>query len=130
MCAPPCCVIARACPSLEYLKCHLGDVVVPFEACVDYHGFRVLAVAKLPVEVAVYSELGDLRKCAEEMVAGSADRGATVANSSRLVDQQLASAARKLNLVRHSVRGSKDILDKAKGGGKGAGSCERRERRS
>jgi hypothetical protein len=29
---------------------------------VDYHGFRVLCVAKLPIEVAVYSDAGDLRK--------------------------------------------------------------------
>ena len=35
--------------ALEYSKCHVEDMVVPFEATIDYSGFRVLAVAKLPV---------------------------------------------------------------------------------
>jgi hypothetical protein len=27
--------------SLEYIKCHLGDINFPLETTVDYHGFRV-----------------------------------------------------------------------------------------
>ena len=50
-------------------------------------------------QVSVFSEQGDLRKVSEEMVSGTADRGETVLNGNRLVDQRLAEGARKLNLV-------------------------------
>jgi hypothetical protein len=30
---------------LEYIKCHVDDVVFPLETTVDYHGFRVRPLA-------------------------------------------------------------------------------------
>jgi hypothetical protein len=46
------------------------------------------------------------------MVLGTADRGETVVNGSLVVDNRMAEAARKLNLTRHGVKGTKDILNK------------------
>jgi hypothetical protein len=40
------------------------------------------------------------------------DRGETVSNGNRVVDNRLAEASRKLNLTRHAVKGTKDILNK------------------
>jgi hypothetical protein len=96
---------------LEYAKCHVSDITFPLEATIDYHGFRVLCVAKLNVEVATYSDSGDLRKVTEDMVLGTANRGENIMAGNRVVNNKLAQAAKRLNLVKHGVRGTKDILN-------------------
>lgn len=45
-------------------------------------------------------------------MSGTVDRGETVSNGNRVVDNRLAEASRKLNLTRHAVKGTKDILNK------------------
>jgi Clustered mitochondria len=50
---------------------------------VDYHGYRVLAVAKLPLAKQVFTAEGKLRKTTTELVHGTVDRGATVAAEDR-----------------------------------------------
>jgi hypothetical protein len=72
----------------------------------------VLCVAKLPIELFTFAENGDVRKSGEDMVSGTVDRGETVSNGNRVVDNRLAEASRKLNLTRHAVKGTKDILNK------------------
>ena len=49
---------------------------------------------------------------AVDMVSGTADRGETVVNGNRLVDSRLSEGAKKLNLARHGVKGTKDILNR------------------
>ena len=53
--------------SLEFNKCHLDDVVIPFQATIDYSGFRVLAVAKLPILVTEFNEAGDIKRTRTEV---------------------------------------------------------------
>ena len=100
----------RAC--LEYFKLHIPQLTIPLTCVVDYHGFRVLCVAKLPLEITVHADTGEVRKCYEDMVIGTNNRGETIVSSNRVADNKLAEAARPLNLARHGVKGQKDILNK------------------
>ena len=98
--------------SLEYAKCHVSGLTVPLEATVDYNGFRVLCVARLPLVITVFNESGDVRKSAEEFVHGTRNRGETVVNMNRSLDAKLSEAAQRLNLARHGVKGEKDLNSK------------------
>ena len=107
--------------SREYLRCALGglenrlsgecngtgegqkvvaghpfNVIIPMQATIDLHGFRVLAVAKIPIANA-------------QMVLGTADRGKTILNRDRAVDEKMALYAKTLNISRHMVKGENDI---------------------
>lgn len=77
----------RAC--LAYAKCHLEDLVFPLETT-------------LPSELSSYSESGVVRKAGEDMVLGTGNQTA---------DLRLSEAATQLNLVRHAVKGQRDILN-------------------
>jgi hypothetical protein len=66
--------------SLECLKLYVPGLGVPLVATVDYHGFRVLCVAKMPTELLKFSEGGELRSRKEDMVFGTANRGETFVN--------------------------------------------------
>jgi uncharacterized membrane-anchored protein len=58
-------------------------LTIPLMCTVDYHGYRVLAVAKLPLAKQVFTAEGKLRKTTTELVHGTVDRGATVAAEDR-----------------------------------------------
>lgn len=88
---------------------HIPGLRVPLCATIDYLGFRVLAVAKLPLIQRKFSEQGEVRGEREEMVLGTADRGLTVKNSSRSLDAAMVKCARSLNLARHCVKGKHDV---------------------
>lgn len=75
----------------------------------DYHGFRVLCVAKLPLTQVTYGESGEVRREREELVHGTDDRGETLHNSNRALDHLLAAIGTKLHLAKHAVKGSKDL---------------------
>ncbi|GMI35290.1 hypothetical protein TrCOL_g2906 [Triparma columacea] len=95
--------------SLEFAKCHVEGVVVPFEATIDYSGFRVLAVAKLPISKTEFNEAGDIRRVRTEQVMGTSDRGLSVHNRNRYLDNKMAIFAKELNLARHFVKGENDM---------------------
>ena len=91
----------------EYLRFALEHqgLFVPLTCTVDYHGFRVLCSAKLPLIQRTFGELGEVRREKEELVHGTCDRGETVLNSNRALDHILASIAQKLNLSKHAAKG-------------------------
>lgn len=95
--------------SLEYFKAHVEHLNVPLTATIDYGGFRVLAVAKLPVEKVMYADDGEVRKISEEMVHGVQKDGDTFINKGKVGQNMLKAAANKLNLAEHSIKGFKDI---------------------
>ena len=96
----------RTC-ALHFLKCHVDGVVVPFEATIDYSGFRVLAVAKLPVEKIEFND-GDVKPIKRDEVLGTFDRGMKVINRNRYLDNLMSIFAKELNLARHFTKGESD----------------------
>ena len=100
---------------MEFAKCHMEDVVVPFQATIDYSGFRVLAVAKLPIKKTEFNESGDVKRTRIEHVLGTIDRGASVQNQSKLLDTMMANYAKMINLARYVGRASEAVRTPAGG---------------
>lgn len=75
--------------SLELLKQYVPGLGVPLIATVDYHGFRVLATAKMPVEMVRFNESGDVRGRREEFVFGTKNRGETFVDSEKKLTAML-----------------------------------------
>lgn len=71
---------------------------------VDYHGFRVLAVAKIPTSTPVFTTSGKLRYLRQNMVHGTLDGGDTILNANHTLNSKLQEAAERLNLASHSVK--------------------------
>lgn len=82
----------------------LAGVIIPLMCIVDYHGFRVLAVAKVPIDTPVFTSSGKLRHIHQDMVHGTPDGGHTILNESRALNSKLQDIAGKLNLSMHSVK--------------------------
>lgn len=95
--------------SLEYFKCHIKAVNVPLTATIDYHGFRVLAVAKLPTDIYSFNDEGELRKVTQDMLHGVVSKGDNFVNVGKVHSHALKQAGEILNLAEHLVRGGKDI---------------------
>ena len=49
---------------------HLDRLHAPLQATVDYFGFRVLCVSKLPTERVIFTDDGDVRRISEQLVRG------------------------------------------------------------
>jgi len=98
--------------SLECQKLYVKGLGVPLTTTIDYHGFRVLAVAKMPTEVIRYSDTGDIRSRKEEFVFGTRDRGETFMDADRKLTWLLETMSKKLNLCRHSIQAFKDLNPK------------------
>lgn len=79
-------------------------MTVPLTCVVDYHGFRVLAVAKIPISTPVFTSSGKLRRTREDMVHGTPDGGGTVLNENRILSSKLQTVAEKLNLSLHMAK--------------------------
>ena len=77
---------------------------IPLTCLVDYHGFRVLAVAKVPIVTPVFTSSGKLRRAREDLVHGTADAGDTIRNENRMLNSKLQTVAEKLNLSFHMVK--------------------------
>ena len=95
--------------SLEFAKAHLSRIQVPLTATIDYFGFRVLAVSKLPSERVLYSPEGEIRRITEEQVHGMQSNGDYFINKSRDLQSLLEGLARQLNLAKHYCQGLKDL---------------------
>ncbi|CAM9112229.1 unnamed protein product, partial [Choristocarpus tenellus] len=98
--------------ALEYMKQHQPGMAVPLSCIVDYHGFRVLAVAKAPICSPVFTKSGKLRRGREELVHGTIDQGKTIRNENRFLNSKLQEVAKKLNLSQHYVKGTNDLNTK------------------
>ena len=83
-------------------------VLVPLTATIDYFGFRVLAVCKLPSEKVLFSPDGDVRRVTEELVHGLQSNGDFFINRSKDLQVLLEGASRQLNLAKHHCHGVKD----------------------
>lgn len=92
-------------PHNKAIFANLGPgMVVPLTCIVDYHGFRVLAVAKVPIGTSVFTSSGKLRRVREDRVHGTCDGGGTILNESRILNAKLQDVAEKLNLSSHLVK--------------------------
>ncbi|CAM9104826.1 unnamed protein product [Discosporangium mesarthrocarpum] len=99
--------------ALEYMKQHQPGVSVPLTCTVDYHGFRVCAVAKAPIQNAVFTSAGKLRCLREDLVHGTVDQGKTVRSDNRVLNSKLKDIAEKLNLSKHMVKGTQELNSRA-----------------
>lgn len=88
-------------------------MAVPLTCVVDYHGFRVLAVAKVPISTPMFTSSGKLRQAREELVHGTCDGGGTIVNENRALNSKLQAVAERLNLSFHTVKVS--LLGMAQG---------------
>ncbi|CBJ26303.1 Hypothetical leucine rich repeat protein [Ectocarpus siliculosus] len=95
--------------ALEYMKQHEPGLNIPLTCTVDYHGFRVLAVAKVPINLPIFTNSGKLRRAHEDMVHGTADAGDTIRNENRVLNSKLQAVAEKLNLSFHLVKGVREL---------------------
>lgn len=92
-------------PNNHAISTNFGPgMVVPLICVVDYHGFRVLAVAKVPISTPVFTSSGKLRRVREDMVHGTPDGGGTILNENRILNAKLQDVAEKLNLSSHLVK--------------------------
>lgn len=98
--------------SMEALKLYLKNIGIPLVTTVDYNGFRVLAVAKMPLEVIRYDESGDVRGRREEMIFGTRNRGDTFVDSEKKFSGILEQMSKQLNLSRHAIKAFKDVNSK------------------
>lgn len=94
----------------EYFKTHTPKLNVPPVATIDYAGFRVHAVAKLPTQNVIFNEEGEVRKITEDQVHGTIRNGDMFLNKHKTAHNALKSASLRLNLDEHCCRGLKDIL--------------------
>ncbi|KAJ0405062.1 hypothetical protein P43SY_001206 [Pythium insidiosum] len=90
------------------------QVLVPLECVVDCLGYRVLCVAKQPIELVTWNDAGTaVQKVVKQLVLGSDNRGKTVTFQSKELDTLLGQhVASRLNLARHGVRGFHDLTAK------------------
>lgn len=89
------------------------NVLLPLQCVVDFQGYRVLCSSKLPIEIITWGETGGgIQKKSKQLVHGSDNRGKTVTFQSKDVDRVLATAAARLNLSKHGVRGYQDLTSK------------------
>ncbi|CAM9096355.1 unnamed protein product, partial [Hapterophycus canaliculatus] len=95
--------------ALEYMKQHQPGLNVPLTCVVDYHGFRVLAVAKVPIITPIFTSSGKIRQAREDMIHGTTDAGGTIRNESRFLNSKLQTVAEKLNLSFHMVKGVREL---------------------
>ena len=121
----------------EYMKCHIPGLNIPFVCCIDFRGFRCLAVAGVPIGPSSGGTIGLLQdldvkpdklglggggggakaarlanSAAKNLVLGSLDCGETVRNLDPSLANKMKAAAKTLNLAAHTVRGSEDISGK------------------
>ncbi|CAM9260620.1 unnamed protein product, partial [Sphacelaria rigidula] len=98
--------------ALEYMKRHQPGMIIPLTCVVDYHGFRVLAVAKVPISTPIFTSSAKLRRVREDMVHGTPDGGGTILNENRILNSKLQDVAEKLNLSLHMVKGARELNSK------------------
>lgn len=95
--------------ALEFLKVHCPKLNTPLIATIDYHGYRVLAMSKLPIDIVHYSDEGEVRKISEDFIYGIQNDGDSFLSRNKTFEKMLKVVSSKLNLAEHECKGSKDI---------------------
>jgi hypothetical protein len=93
-----------------YTRAQMQGVTLPLVAIVDYHGFRVVATSRLPIQKPIFASNGKLRRVREDICHGTFDRGEKVATEDRSLMQKLRGAAQYLNLSQHQVKGGSELV--------------------
>ena len=87
-----------------------GNIHVPLFVLVDYLGYRLKAVASLPLMISKYSDSGKLKSRKEQLVVGSEDRGETMKGEDVNVMLNVNRMGARLNLLEHGIKGFRDII--------------------
>ena len=94
--------------ALEYLKTHTDKLNTGLVITVDYAGYRVLGVAKLPIEHVVFNDEGEIKKISEDRVHGFSPGGEMFISKHKIAGNLLKKAAIRLRLAEHTVMGTAD----------------------
>ncbi|KAL6041073.1 Clu domain-containing protein [Balamuthia mandrillaris] len=76
--------------SIAFMDAAVQDINIPLMVLIDYLGFRLVAIAQLPIS-------------AKTIVYGTADGGESIHNSSPQMDRAMRTVAERLNLQPHQV---------------------------
>eukprot|EP00981_Chlorochromonas_danica_P003354 scaffold644_cov168-Ochromonas_danica.AAC.46 len=95
--------------ALEYMNVSIERLRSPLVATIDYHGYRVLAVALMPIQHVAFDENGEVQRMSEDLVHGMTNEGNYFVNRSQLLNKLLKLAGVKLNLAEHKVKGLRDL---------------------
>eukprot|EP01031_Cornospumella_fuschlensis_P045550 gene45550-55749_t len=75
--------------AVEYMQANVDRLHTPLMTTVDFYGYRVLAVAKLPIQLVVSDENGDVQRITEDLMHGMQKSGDYFVSRSRVVDRLL-----------------------------------------
>ncbi|RYG70007.1 hypothetical protein EON64_01315 [archaeon] len=95
--------------AVEYMQANVDRLHTPLVTTVDYYGYRVMAVAKLPIQLVVCDENGDVQRITEDLMHGMQKSGDYFVSRSKVVDRLLGMVGSRLNLAEHSVLGLRDL---------------------
>lgn len=99
--------------SLEYFKCHIPRLHIPLIATIDYFGFRVVAISKLPIEQISFTDEGEVKRLKIDLQYGLKDNGEKFINKSKTLQSLLRQTSYRLNIIEHSCKGLNDMTGSA-----------------
>jgi len=88
------------------------NVLVPFEALIEFNGTRLFASAHAMIDRIEFDQKGNMMRSKPELVLGTIDRGKTLVSENTALENQLQEIAKRLNLSIHMVKGERDLLPK------------------
>ena len=103
--------------ALEYLKTHTERLNSGLVITVDFAGYRVVGVAKLPIQHVNFNDEGEIKKISEDRVHGLSLNGETFTNKNKVGSSLLKKASQRLHLSEHHVRGIVDTHSQITCGG-------------
>ena len=95
--------------SIGYIKCYVPGMQIPMMCLVDFRGFRLMAEAVMPLTVKKYDQYGMELSSSQKLVMGTIDRGLHITNEDGELHKLLGTAAEKMNLAQHGVKGKDDL---------------------
>jgi hypothetical protein len=95
--------------AISYIKCYVKGLNVPMMCLVDFRGFRLMAEAKMPLEVKKHDQYGVELSSSIQLVMGTLDRGEHIVNEDSELHNILGEAAQQMNLAQHGVKGKEDL---------------------
>jgi hypothetical protein len=97
--------------SLEYFKCQIPRLNIPLVATIDYFGYRVVAMSKLPLEQVSFTDEGEVKQVkgmGELLQYGLRDYGDRFVNKSKTLQSLFRQSSYRLNLSEHHCKGLQD----------------------
>jgi len=94
--------------ALEYLKTHTEKLNAGLVITVDFAGYRVLGVAKLPIQHITFNDEGEIKKLSEDRVHGLSPGSEMFISKNKVGANLLKKAAMRLHLIEHTVKGTTD----------------------